>query len=194
MAERKKILIDFYGTIVESKERDKLWEEVLKSFKYFNINKSDFFKYWKETWFKSIIEEEKFIEKLREKFDIKNDQVTMLKRILDYKNLTLIDGRLNSLLNLIESNYEIHLVSDCGKDTREFIENSELDKILSKRFYSFKYGTTKDESLYKIVSEEVGSNCLMIGNDFKRDYEIPKKYGFRAYLITKLDRLEDIII
>ena len=68
-----------------------------------------------------------------------------------------------------------------------------MNKILSKRFYSFEYGTTKDEDLYRIVFEEMGLNCLMVGDDPKRDYEIPKKYGFRAILVNKSDRLEDVI-
>ena len=193
MNEGKTILIDFWETIAESKERDRLWKKVLKSFEYSSINKSNFFKYWKEKWFKSIIGEEEFIEELRKKFSIKSDQAMALRGILDYRNLTLIDGRLDSLSNLKKSNYKIHLVSDCGRDIKEFVEKSELNKILSKRFYSFEYGTTKDEDLYRRVSEEVGFNCLMIGDDFKRDYEAPKQYGFRSNLIKKSDRLEDVI-
>ncbi len=193
MNKEKTILIDFWETIAESKERNTLWKKVLKSFENSGINKPSFFKYWKEKWFKSNVEGERFIQQLRGEFDINNDEANMFRDILDYKNLTLINGRLDSLRKLRNANYRFHLVSDCGREVKEFVEKSDLNKILSKRFYSFEYGTTKDEDLYRIVSEEIGLDCLMVGDDLKRDYEIPKKYGFRTNLVKKSERLEYII-
>ncbi len=193
MNKEKTILIDFWETIAESKERNTLWKKVLESFENSGINKPNFFKYWKENWFKSNIEEGRFIQQLRENFGISNYETNMLRDILDYKNLTLINGRLDSLKKLRNVNYGFHLVSDCGRDVKEFVEKTDLNKILSKRFYSFEYGTTKEEDLYRIVSEEIGIDCLMVGDDLKRDYKIPKRYGFRASLVKKSDRLEDAL-
>jgi len=193
MEYKKNILIDFLETIVESKPREIFWGLVLKNLQKNQINKKDFFGYWKEHWFKSNITKKYFVQELNKKFEFGEEVIVYLRNILDYKNLTLIGKRLNFLSKLNNLGYRIHLVSDCGVDTKEFVENSELNNILSKRFYSFNYGTTKDEMLYDFVIRELGVNCLMIGDNYRRDYEIPKKYGLKAVYVKKTDNLEGLL-
>ncbi len=193
MTNERIILIDFWGTIVESEKRNKLWGLVLKDFENLILDKKDIFGYWKERWFKSDINKGEFIQELIKRFELGSKTTSHIEDILNYKNFTPINGRIDSLSKLMREGYEIHLVSDCGYDTKEFVENSALNNILSKRFYSFVYKTTKEENLYGLVAEEIGTSCIMIGDDYKRDYKIPKEYGFSSALIRKIDILEDII-
>jgi FMN phosphatase YigB (HAD superfamily) len=191
--EIKEIFIDFWGTLVESKKRDEFWELLLKNLEKNEIRKGDFMNYWKENWFKSNITKGDFIHNLNKSFNLGEKESFYLQGLLDYKNLQLIDGRINFLSRMKKRGYNIHLVSDCGVDTREFIENSELDNLLSRRFYSFVYGTTKDEFLYAFVVEEMGINGLMIGDNYKRDCEIPNRYGLSSLFVKKTDDLGELI-
>lgn len=179
------ILVDFWGTLVESKKRDQYWGELFINLQEDEISKREFLNYWKENWFKSEIDLIKFQSRLKNKFNLKGKYDLLLSTLTDYKNMNFIGERLDELSNWVMAKHQVYLVSDCGMDTKEFVENSELKYLLNDEFYSFKYKTTKDEELYSIVRKEIGKNCIMIGDDYKRDYIIPKKYGFDSMLVKK---------
>ncbi|NMB66812.1 HAD-IA family hydrolase [Candidatus Woesearchaeota archaeon] len=182
---RENILIDFWGTLAESKLREKQWKDLFLNFNKDNIETQSFLKYWKERWFKLEITEEQFKEDIIYAFNLKKDYSEKIFNLINYKNITLKKGVLETLSLLKSRNYRIYLVSDCGLDTLKFVNISKLKDFFSWEFYSFKYKTTKDENLYKFVKEELGENCVMIGDNQKRDYEIPRRYGFDSILIKK---------
>ena len=190
---KRDILFDFWGTLGYSNVRDSIWQSISNEIKNFDINKKDFFEFWKENWFKSNIVKEEFIHRLCNNFNLNDRFNSLVEKLIDPENVRLYKNRFEKLSELNNRGYNLHLVSDCGRDTKSFVNQSKLDDIFLKKFYSFMNGETKEEGLYSIVKKELGNNNLIIGDDRYRDLKIPKRYGFHSIHIDEEECLDDIL-
>ncbi len=181
------LLFDFWNTLAYSKERDVYWFYILKSLERKKIVKREFFNFWKESWFKSNIDKEIFVKNLGFSFDFSIEEKKYFMELLNPGNIELFSKRVELLFKLKSMGYNMVLVSDSGSDISEFVDSSVLSGVFLKKFYSFKYGTTKEEDLYSYVVNYSGKNALMIGDDYKRDFLIPRRYGINSLYIKPKD-------
>jgi HAD superfamily hydrolase (TIGR01549 family) len=181
----KKILIDFWGTLVESEKRENIWKSVMEQILNKGISKAKFFDFWKNNWFKTEINQNQFVGLLSKEFPLSKKIERYLEELINPNNLDFIKDRRDLITKLGKEGKEIYLVSDCGIDTKEFLEKSDINKYFRGKFYSFAYGTTKEEKLYEKVVNSLGTKLIMIGDNYLRDYKIPKRYGLESIHVDK---------
>jgi|GEM_PF-5615489 len=102
--------------------------------------------------------------------------------------ISIFDDSIPFLERTKANNYQCVVVSDCGPDTGEYIKTSKIKNYFSKVYLSYEYRTTKKEELYDKMLSTINFNkdgLIMIGDDFERDFVIPRKKGIAAIFLDR---------
>lgn len=182
-------MVDLWNTVIYSYERDEHWRSIKNEIGRKDIIKENFFTDLKEEYFKKDQSPEQVVRNMTYKHGDNPVIEESLLGIMKADNTRLMNGRAEMLYDLNKKGYRVYAVSDCGRDTREFLEQSGLQKHFKNEFLSFENGTTKDEKLYGIVKETLGSDATMIGDGLIADYKMPLKHGFKAKLLRPGEEL-----
>lgn len=162
-----------------------------------NISEEKFIKAWRDIWLKVDVTPYKFAEYLCRinNRDDPNCYRELSKIIsLPLEKIKVFSDVIPCLERIKSKGIYTITISDCGPDVVRYIHHLNLDLYFEKCFFSFEEGKTKETGLYNRALQVLcvePSTITMIGNDYKRDYLIPKRLGINPILINRESKRGD---
>lgn len=189
----KNIFFDFWGTLSYLEQGIDFGEEISK---IFGIKKEEYLAFVEDVWFKRDVSPEQFALLLTTKFSGNESDIGRLIELIKnpLKRTQLYPETIKTLERLYPI-YDLFIISDTSSVGKEAVKNLDLVRYFKRLFFSCDYNMRKNEGLYKRAFSELGikpSECLVVGNSIKSDYEIPKNVGARALLLDREGKLEGL--
>lgn len=170
----KHLIFDLYGTLIDS-DPQKLC-----------VSRADLMRWAKNRWMTHDKEEAKYFSEYSKQTGA--DKKELEESFKEMEETTAFFTGIPGLLeSLHKSKYHIHVLSNCGPSTAEFIkEHNEIFGWFKTINYSFEMGYAKpQEQAFNTVLKRINaqaSECVMIGDSHQDDIEPAKKLGMQTIL------------
>jgi len=188
---KKTLMLDLWGTLICCPHSAQKVSKLIRILSKYSLYREDeIFKDWKNMWYKQNISALKFATYLSNKYNLSDSSKRAVEALIPYSlNEIQIYSDVIPALDIYKNKgYNLVAVSDCGPDTKKNITKLGLDRYFAHMFFSFEEGTTKNENLYdKVISKlkSAPNSLTMIGNDYERDYSVPRAKGINAMLLDR---------
>lgn len=180
----KALLFDLWGTLAYLEDGIDFVGEIALAL---GINKSKYIDFVVNTWYKEGLSPKGALERLSSKFGTKPDLNIIGLLYEPLKRARLYPDVIHNLERLRNQGMLV-LVSDTTPVGRGCINKLNITNYFNSLHFSFDYGFTKKEGLYKKVIDELRlypSNCIVIGNSMNSDYRQGVKIGAKSILVDR---------
>ena len=167
----KHLVFDLYGTLIDTDAKVLCTKRA--ALMRFGLNK----------WMVTDKEPEEYFSEYARKQGIDEDE---LRKSFHQMQLTAcwFPGIPELLMELHEEGYPLHILSNAGKDAKEFLDQDDLSKLFTTINISYELGVAKpsEEAFRRVLTriEAEPEECVMIGDNEYYDLVPAKRIGMRA--------------
>lgn len=166
----KHLIFDFYGTLADTNAS------------LLSIKRSELLRFGLKRWMIEDRDEESYFAEFANKYEV--DEDTLRKEFIALEKSTLIFKGVVELLTELKKDYKIHLLTNAGRGTKAFVEQSPLKEIFTTTTYSFLEGYVKPQTeCFEAVLKKANATpeeCIMIGDSKPMDMRGAQKVGMKT--------------
>ncbi len=167
----KHLIFDLYGTLIHTDN------EIL------GVDRRAFWQHGERTWMREDVPEEDRFLAFAKQHGISCEE--LIERFSELeKSAHMVSGMLNVLRELKKRGYNLHILSNAGRSTKQFVLRQPAFLIFDTLTCSYEIGAIKPEpEAFKAVLKRIQAEpheCIMIGDSLEADIAGARRAGMKA--------------